>query len=196
MFRIWNAALLAVTFILCIFGTYLTRSGIVDSVHGFGESLVGTFFLAFLLFVVAFCVGMIIWRVGGLRSQHKLEGLISRDGAFLATNVLLSGMMVVVLIGTIFPVISRVFTGTSTTLGPPFYNKVVAPAGLLLVGLMAIGPMLTYGNEAVRRLARGSRHPGLRGNHRRRRRLGPRISQCLGRGVCRHCRRRRDRRPD
>jgi cytochrome c-type biogenesis protein CcmF len=155
MFRIWNAALLAVTFILCIFGTYLTRSGIVDSVHGFGESLIGTFFLVFLLAVIVFSVALILWRVRRLRSQHKLESLLGRDGAFLATNVLLSGMMIVVLIGTVFPVISRAFTGTSTTLGPPFYNKVVAPAALLLVALMAIGPLLTYGKEAVHRLARG-----------------------------------------
>ncbi|MGD0388928.1 MAG: cytochrome c-type biogenesis CcmF C-terminal domain-containing protein [Tepidisphaeraceae bacterium] len=161
MFRIWNAALLAVTFVLCIFGTYLTRSGIVDSVHGFGESLIGTFFLAFLLAVVVFSVGLMIWRMRRLRSQRKLEGLIGRDGAFLATNVLLSGMTLVVLIGTVFPVISRVFTGTSTTLGPPFYNKVVAPAALLLVGLMAIGPLLTYGKEAARRLARGIFIPAL-----------------------------------
>jgi cytochrome c-type biogenesis protein CcmF len=153
--------LLAVTFVLCIFGTYLTRSGIVDSVHGFGESLVGTFFLAFLLAAVVFCVGLIIWRARSLRSQRKLEGLIGRDGAFLATNVLLGGMTLVVLIGTIFPVISRTFTGTSTTLGPPFYNKVVAPAGLLLVALMAIGPLLSYGKEAGRRLARGSLIPAL-----------------------------------
>jgi cytochrome c-type biogenesis protein CcmF len=161
MFRIWNAALLAVTFVLCIFGTYLTRSGIVDSVHGFGESLIGTFFLAFLLAAVVFSVGLIIWRMRRLRSQRKLEGLIGRDGAFLATNVLLGGMTLVVLIGTVFPVISRAFTGTSTTLGPPFYNKVVAPAGLLLVALMAIGPLLTYGKDAARRLARGSLIPGV-----------------------------------
>ncbi|MGD0540099.1 MAG: heme lyase CcmF/NrfE family subunit [Tepidisphaeraceae bacterium] len=161
MFRIWNAVLLAVTFVLCIFGTYLTRSGIVDSVHGFGESLIGTFFLAFLLVVVVFSVGLIIWRMRSLRSQRKLEGLIGRDGVFLATNVLLGAMTLVVLIGTIFPVISRAFTGTSTTLGPPFYNKVVAPAGLLLVALMAIGPLLSYGKEAARRLARGSLIPGL-----------------------------------
>ena len=159
MFRIWNAALLAATFILCIFATYLTRSGIVDSVHGFGQSLVGTFFLAFLLAVAVFSLGLILWRVRSLRSQRKLEGLISRDGVFLATNVLLCSMMLVVLIGTIFPVISRAFTGTSTTLGPPFYNKVVAPAGLLLVALMAIGPLLTYGKDAARQLARGILFP-------------------------------------
>ena len=159
MFRIWNAALLAVTFVLCIFGTYLTRSGIVDSVHGFGESLVGTFFLVFLLAVVVFSVALILIRTRRLRSQHKLESLISRDGAFLATNVLLSGMTIVVLIGTVFPVISRAITGTSTTLGPPFYNKVVAPAALLLVALMAIGPLLTYGKEAAHRLLRGSLIP-------------------------------------
>ncbi|MGA2441107.1 MAG: heme lyase CcmF/NrfE family subunit [Tepidisphaeraceae bacterium] len=161
MFRIWNAALLAVTFVLCIFGTYLTRSGIVDSVHSFGESLIGSFFLAFLLAAVVFSVGLIIWRMRRLRSQRRMEGLIGRDGAFLATNVLLSGMTLVVLIGTVFPVISRVVTGTSTTLGPPFYNKVVAPAGLVLVALMAIGPLLTYGKEAARRLARGSLIPAL-----------------------------------
>jgi cytochrome c-type biogenesis protein CcmF len=163
LFRVWNAALLAATFVLCIFGTYLTRSGLVDSVHGFGQSLVGTFFLVFLVTVVVFAIGLIIWRIRKLRGAHALEELVSREGAFLATNIVLAGMTLVVLIGTIYPVISRWFASNSITLGPSFYNKVVAPTGLLVVGLMAFGPLLIYGKGAARRVARGSAVPVLVG---------------------------------
>jgi cytochrome c-type biogenesis protein CcmF len=159
MFRIWNAGLLAATFVLCVFGTYLTRSGLVDSVHGFGESLVGTFFLVFLMTVVVFCIVLILIRVRRLRSNRKIESLISREGAFLAANILLCAMTAVVLVGTLYPVISHAITGTSTTLGPPFYNRVVAPAGLVLIGLMSFGPLLIYGKEGVRKSLRGSVPP-------------------------------------
>src|SRR4029078_2285330 len=84
-----------------------------------------------------------------------LEGLLGREGAFLATNVLLVGMMLVTLLGTLFPLISRVIAGREVTVGPAFYNKVVAPMGMLLIALMAVGPLLTYGDGAAKRLVRG-----------------------------------------
>jgi len=154
MFRLINVALLAATFVLCIFGTYLTRSGIVDSVHTFGKSLIGTFFLVFLIITIVFSFCLILARIPRLRSQQKVEGLIGREGAFLAANALLVGMMLVVLVGTLFPIISGWF-GTRTTLGPPFYNKVVGPVGFALVALMAVGPILHYGENAARTFFRG-----------------------------------------
>jgi len=92
MFRVWSAALLSLTFLLCIFGTYITRSGIVDSVHGFAQSLVGTFFLVFILTVAAAAIALLIWRRQLLFSDHQLSGLLSRDGFFLAANILLVAM--------------------------------------------------------------------------------------------------------
>jgi len=161
MFRFWNAGLLAATFVLCIFGTYLTRSGVVDSVHGFERSSVGTWFLCFMLIVVVFSMFMIALRFGRLRSHRTLEALVSRDGAFLATNVLLVTMTLVVLVGTMFPVISSAITGTRTTLDKRFYNHIVAPAGILLVALMAVGPLLSYGKDASQRLLRGGVIPAV-----------------------------------
>lgn len=161
MFRIWNAFLLAVTFILCIFGTYVTRSGLVDSVHSFGQSLVGDFFLAFLIALVLFSVGLIVWRIRLLKADHKLESLLGREGAFLAVNILLSAITVVVLIGTVFPAITGGITGTRTTLGPTFYNKVFGPVAMLVVALMATGPLQGYGKDAARRLKSGVIAPAV-----------------------------------
>jgi cytochrome c-type biogenesis protein CcmF len=152
IFKKWNAILIALSFVLCIFGTYLTRSGIIQSVHGFGESLVGTFFLAFLAGVTLFSVILIAARGRVLHAEHELPGLVGREGAFLATNFLLVGMMIVTLLGTMFPVITRLIGDREVTVGPKFYNHVVAPIGMLLVALMAIGPMLTYGEGAAQRL--------------------------------------------
>jgi hypothetical protein len=147
--------MLAATFILCIFGTYITRSGLVDSVHSFGQSLVGNFFLAFLAVTVLFCVVLLAWRIRALRGEHKLESLLGREGAFLAGNVLLCGITVVVLIGTVFPAISGGITGTRTTLNAAFYNKAFGPVAMLLAALMATGPLQGYGKEAARRLKAG-----------------------------------------
>ena len=161
MLKIWNVLLIASTFLLCIFGTYLTRSGIVQSVHGFGASLVGTFFLVFLMLVTLVSIVMIAIRLRGLRSENALDNMLGREGAFLIVNVLLGLMMLVTLVGTIFPVISGLFVSTPVSVSQPFYNKTVIPLGLLLVALMACGPLLVYGAGAGRRLARGMIIPAV-----------------------------------
>ncbi len=153
MFKFWNASLIAATFILCIFGTYLTRSGVVSSVHAFGESLLGTLFLIFLVICLLASVALIIWRRAALKSEHQLEELISREGAFLAANVLLTLMMLTTLIGTIFPLLSGIVSTEPITVGPAFYNTVVAPMGMLLVALMSIGPVLAFGKLAAKKIA-------------------------------------------
>lgn len=167
MLKIWNVGLIAVTFILCIFGTYLTRSGVVNSVHSFGKPeagtylTVGNFFLVFLILVALVILLTIIFRLGFLKSENRLEGMLGREGAFLITNVLLTGIMLVVLVGTIWPILSNLFAGRRIEVEQPFYNHVVLPMALVLVALMAIGPMLRYGNEPAARLARGLIVPGI-----------------------------------
>jgi cytochrome c-type biogenesis protein CcmF len=163
MLKVWNAVLVALTFVLCIFGTYITRSGIVDSVHTFGKSLVGTFFLVFLLGTIAVSAGLILVRRRALKPEHALETAWGREGAFVAMNVLLLVMTGVTTVGTIFPVISNAFTGKSVSVSQPFYNKVVVPMGLCLMALMAVGPLLTYGKGAVGQLKKHIAPPLLGG---------------------------------
>ncbi len=162
MFRMWNASLIFVTFLLCIFGTYLTRSGVIESVHAFAESLIGTFFLVFLGCCAAVGVSLIAWRRDSLKPDRALEGLVSREGAFLAGNVLLVIMMMVTLVGTIFPLLSGIFTEQGgVTVKADFYNRVVAPMAILLVGLMAFGPALAFGVQAARKIAFNLRLPAV-----------------------------------
>lgn len=162
MFRMWNANLIMLTFVLCILGTYITRSGVIESVHAFAESLIGTFFLVFLGCCAVVGWGLIAWRRESLRPDRALEGVVSREGAFLAGNVLLMIMMLVTLVGTIFPLISGLFTDQGgITVKAGFYNRVVAPMAILLVGLMAIGPALAFGLQAARKIAFNLRLPAL-----------------------------------
>jgi len=163
MFKVWNAALIALTFMLCIFGTYLTRSGVVGSVHTFGENIVGNFFLTFLLLCLAASIAAIALRWRLLRPEAHLEAMISREGAFLAGNILLTIIMVTTLVGTIFPLLSEWIRGEPISLGPPFYNKIVVPMGMLLLGLMAMGPVLKPGKEAAERMARVMLAPSVLG---------------------------------
>jgi cytochrome c-type biogenesis protein CcmF len=163
MMKLWNAFLIAITFILCIFGTYITRSGIVDSVHTFGKSLVGTFFLVFLIGTILASLTLIGIRRRTLRPDHRLETVWGREGAFLAINVLLVIMTAVTTVGTIFPVISDALIGRSVSVGQPFYNKVVVPMGLCLMALMAIGPLLTCGKAAPENLKKHLKAPLIGG---------------------------------
>ncbi|MHC4774545.1 MAG: heme lyase CcmF/NrfE family subunit, partial [Planctomycetota bacterium] len=160
MFKRWNVSLIFLTFTLCIFGTYLTRSGVIDSVHAYAGSLLGGFFLVFLVLLALTCLGLFAWRYRALAPEHELEGLISREGAFLLGNVLLLIMMATTLTGTIFPLLSAPFAHDPITVKPPFYNRVVAPMGILLVGLMTLGPVLAFGRAAAGKIARSFVIPG------------------------------------
>lgn len=161
MFKIWNAFLIAGTFLLCVFGTYLTRSGIVQSVHGFGVSAVGRFFLVFLAVITSGGVAAIVLRIRSLRSETVLENVLGREGAFLIGNVLLSLMMLQTLVGTVLPVVTGWFVTQPLGVSKSFYDISVVPVGLALVALMACGPLLVYGAGAGRRLGRGMAIPGI-----------------------------------
>ncbi len=160
MFKFWNAGLLAGSFILCIFGTYLTRSGVIQSVHAFPESYIGKIFLAFLILLVLSSAGLILARIPKLKSEHRLEGLISREGAFLFGNILLVVMMLTTLVGTVFPILSAPF-GESITVKPEFYNKIVAPMGVLLAFIMAHGPLLAFGKSAPKKIIKDVTPAGI-----------------------------------
>lgn len=161
MFKRWNASLIAVTFVLCIFGTYLTRSGVIDSVHAFAPSMIGTFFLCFLGLTVLASVGLLAWRFRMLAPERLLDGIVSREGMFLISNVLLVLMTLVTLVGTVFPLISGVFVEEPVTVKPAFYDRVVAPMALLLVAMMAIAPVLTFGAQAAQKIARRLTVPSI-----------------------------------
>ncbi len=144
MLQIWNVILIALTFSLTIFGTFLTRSGVMSSVHSFTASSLGPLFLGFVVILIVVSVFLIIYRYPRLKSQRRLESFTSRESGFLFNNVIFVVLCFTVFWGTIFPVISEAVNGTKITVGPPFFNQVNTPIGLLLLGLTGIGPLLAW----------------------------------------------------
>jgi cytochrome c-type biogenesis protein CcmF len=152
MLKVWNLTLIIVTFSLTIFGTFLTRSGVISSVHSFTQSGLGPYFMWFLAFIVAGSVSLLIWRLDMLKPRHKLDSLLSRESAFLFNNLLLVGIAFSTLWGTIFPVLSEWVRGVKITVGPPFFNRVNAPLGVALLLLMGIGPLIAWRRATLRHL--------------------------------------------
>ncbi len=159
LFKRWNFLLIAGTFILCLFGTYVTRSGVISSVHAFGESPIGNFFAGLIGVTLVLSLFFFVTRHRELQPAHKLEHLLGREGAFLAANVMLTLIMLVTLVGTVLPALTRWTSGREVTVGANYYNHVAAPIALLLVALMAMGPILRYGVDAVERLLRAATGP-------------------------------------
>jgi cytochrome c-type biogenesis protein CcmF len=144
MLKVWNMVLIILTFSLTIFGTFLTRSGVISSVHSFTQSGLGPFFIGFLLFELAVAIGLLLWRLPMLRSENELDSLLSRESAFLFNNLILVGIAFAVFWGTMFPIISEAVRGVKITVGPPFFNKVNAPLGLILLFLTGVGPVIAW----------------------------------------------------
>ncbi|MEY4580106.1 MAG: hypothetical protein RL701_4809 [Pseudomonadota bacterium] len=144
MFKVWNVFLMCLTFMLTIFGTFLTRSGMIASVHSFARSSIGIYFVWYLVLLGLGCAALIIWRLPQLRSQGRIDSLLSRDFVFLLNNWILMGMLFFVLIATTFPLISEAFRGETVTVGPGYYNKWMVPLGLVLISLTGIGPLLAW----------------------------------------------------
>ena len=163
MLKVWNVSLIVLAFGLTIFGTFLTRSGVISSVHSFTQSGLGPFFLWFLAAVLAVSIALIIWRLPILRSQNQLESFFSREAAFLFNNLILLGICFTVFWGTIFPVISEWVRGVKITVGPPFFNKVNAPLGLFLLFLTGVGPIIAWRRATPRNLQRNFAWPLLVG---------------------------------
>src|SRR5437867_11622166 len=142
MLKTWNMWLIFSTFLLAIFGTFLTRIGVVNSVHAFAQSSIGDWFVTFIALTLAVCIYFYWKNRGHLRGEHKLESLISRESIFLFNNLLLLLACFTVLWGTLFPLLSEWIQGHKITVGPPFFNKVSIPVALLLLLLTAVGPLL------------------------------------------------------
>ncbi len=161
MLKMWNMWLIFATFWLAILGTFLTRSGIISSVHAFAQSSIGGWFKWFLLITLVTFTFFFFKNKSHLRSEHKLESLISRESSFLFNNLLLLLACFTVLWGTWFPLISEYVQGNKVTVGPPFYNKVAIPVALLLLLLTAVGPLLAWRKTSLESLKRNFRWPAL-----------------------------------
>ena len=144
MLKVWNLSLIIIAFSLTIFGTFLTRSGILSSIHAFSSGPVGIIFLAFLAFILLTSFGLLAWRSKQLRSQPELDSLVSRESAFLLNNVVLVSALFTIFLGTIFPLISEAVAGIQVSVGAPYFNSVTVPLFLLLVFLMGVGPMIAW----------------------------------------------------
>jgi len=154
MLKVWNVVLVILTFALTIFGTFLTRSGVISSVHSFTQSGLGPFFIGFLGLVLAVSIGLLVWRLPLLRSENQLDSVLSRESAFLLNNLIFVGIAFAVFWGTVFPVISEAVRGVKITVGPPFFNRVNAPLGLVLLFLTGVGPVIAWRRASARNLQR------------------------------------------
>lgn len=154
MLKVWNVLLVVITYLLGIFGTFITRSGIINSVHAFADSKLGVFFLYYMLLVLGGSLFLIIDRLPYLKSERRLDSVLSRESAFLFNNLLLLVACFAVLWGTMFPVLSNWVEGTKITVGPPFFNSVGIPIGLMLLFLTGVGPLFAWRKTSVESLRR------------------------------------------
>jgi len=161
MMKVWNIVLVSTTFFLCILGTFLTRSGVVQSVHAFARSDIGKFFVTFLALGIAATIYLILDRLEYLKSESELESVISRESSFLFNNLILLASCFAVLWGTLFPVISEAATGDKISLDGDWYNRLMVPIGLFLLLLTGVGPLFAWRRTSVESLRRNFQLPGI-----------------------------------
>lgn len=163
MMKIWNMSLLILTFFLTIFGTFLTRSGLISSVHAFAKSDIGEYFVVFLVLILVVSFGLVFYRRKELQSKNQLASPISREASFLFNNALFSIATFVVLLGTTYPLLMEKLTGTKATVGPPFFNRVMSPIALGFLVLLGVCPLLGWYKPNKDRLKRLIVIPALLG---------------------------------
>src|SRR5579872_1332195 len=163
MLKVWNLILVGLAFGLTLFGTFITRSGVISSVHSFTQSGLGPYFLTFLIAVVVLYTALLLSRVKQLRTPAEFESYLSREAAFLFNNLVLVGIAFAVFWGTLFPVLSEAVRGVKITVGPPFFDKVNGPLALLLIFLMGVGPLIAWRRSTARNLLRTFAAPLLIG---------------------------------
>ncbi|MCA2967012.1 MAG: heme lyase CcmF/NrfE family subunit [Acidobacteriaceae bacterium] len=161
MMKVWNLVLVASTFFLCIFGTFLTRSGIVSSVHAFAQSPIGPYFVAFLTVTIAITILLILSRLDYLKSEAPLESVVSRESSFLFNNLILLASCFAILWGTLFPVISEAVAGEKISVDAPWFNRVNVPIGLALLFLTGVGPLLAWRRSTPDNLKRNFLWPTI-----------------------------------
>ena len=163
MLQLWNLALVIMTFGLTLFGTFLTRSGVIASVHAFTQGTIGAFFLGFLTLVLLTALGLLAWRWDALGAQGALDSVVSRESAFLLNNVMLVAAAFTVFFGTVFPLLSEALRGVKVSVGAPFFNQVNVPLFLGLIFLMGVGPLIAWRRASVDNLRRNFLGPVLTG---------------------------------
>lgn len=151
MLKVWNVSLILITYVLAVFGTFLTRSGILSSIHTFTEGPIGKWFLPFLGLMLLGGLAIIVARLDSLRSENRFDAFVSRESMFLANNVLFVAAAFAVLWGTIYPIVAEISSGVRLSVGPPFFNSVFIPIALSILLLAGIGPLISW-----RRMSRGS----------------------------------------
>jgi cytochrome c-type biogenesis protein CcmF len=159
MLKIWNASLVLTTGILSILGTFLVRSGILNSIHAFGASTLGIPFLVLIGVLIAGSIALVVTRAGDLRSENRLDSLLSREAVFLLNNLVLVGLCFVIFWGTFFPLISEAVTGNEASVGPPWFDRYIVPLALVLVLLSGIGPVIAWRRATAANLRRNLLRP-------------------------------------
>ncbi|MGH7855030.1 MAG: heme lyase CcmF/NrfE family subunit [Candidatus Binatia bacterium] len=161
MLKVWNLSLIIIAFSLTIFGTFLTRSGVISSIHAFSSGPVGGFFLAFLALILLGSFGLLAYRADLFKEQPELDSMVSRESAFLLNNIVLVSALFTIFLGTIFPLISEAVAGVQVSVGAPYFNSVTVPLFLLLVFLMGVGPMIAWRRASWDNLRRNFLWPAL-----------------------------------
>ncbi len=164
MLKVWNVCLSVVTYGLTVFGTFLTRSGIVQSVHAFAETDVGWVFLLYLAVLSVLTVSLLFYRRHSLRPENQLQSYFSREAAFLFNNLALLGICFATFWGVMFPVISEAVAGEKSVVGPPFFNQVNVPLFLILIFLMGVGPLISWRRSSKKALLRVFSRPLIAGS--------------------------------
>src|SRR5438093_6794113 len=161
MLKVWNVVLVIMAYIMAIFGTFLTRSGVVNSVHAFAQSSIGGYFAAFLIVALSGALYLLLDRLPHLKSDNQMESMISRESSFLFNNLILLAACFAVFWGTMFPVISEAIKGVKITVGPPFFNKVNVPIAIFLMFLTGVGPLLAWRKASTNSLKRNFLWPAV-----------------------------------
>jgi len=161
MLKVWNMVLIILTFIMSIFGTLLTRSGMVQSVHAFAQSPVGGYFRAFIIVALSGALYLLFDRLRYLKSENQMESIVSRESSFMFNNLILLAACFAVFWGTMFPIISEAATGSKITVGPPFFNKVNVPIAIFLMFLTGVGPLLAWRRASTNSLKRNFLSPAV-----------------------------------
>ncbi len=159
MLKVWNMVLIILTYALSIFGTFLTRSGVIASVHAFAQSSLGPYFLLYLAGILVIAITLLVKRLPQLRSDHRLESVVSRESSFLFNNLFFVGIMFAVLWGTMFPIISEAVRGVKISVAAPFFNQVNIPLGLGLLFLSGVCPLIAWRKASGRNLRRNFLYP-------------------------------------
>ena len=161
MLKVWSVSLIILTYSLSLFGTFITRTGVISSVHSFSKSALGPVFFVFIGITFVASLWLLFKRLDTLKSEHELESFLSRESAFVLQNVLFLAITFVVFLGTVFPLLSELVTGTKITVGSPYFQKATGPLFAALVLLMGLAPLFAWRKQAASRLGRAGLAPLL-----------------------------------